>query len=631
MNYHIEAVKKKRDRLFKQAKRENNPAIMLRVKELDVVIKSVVKRERDRIIKNKIKNSSSTTFWNTVNGLFGRSPDYDSCKLVDSNGEPLSAEDTVEAFSLFFKNKVEKLVNRNPIPDAPVTISYTRIAPFTDEEIATALGSFKPKKSSGPDEIPMIVIRQCFDILKGHVSHLFHLITNTGVIPETWKLARLKPIFKKGDRSNIENYRPISNLNSISKLFERCLLNRISHLETDGPNQHGFKSAHSTTTAAVEIQSHIAEQLDANKQCLVYSMDLSAAFDLIRPGIFVNKAMKVISDEGIVWLILEFIKNRKAFVELDGETSSTIEMSVGCPQGSTLGPKIFNIYCNDLHTCFDERTALVSYADDSYVIVASDDLRGAKDKVERIMDGHIQWLKSNGMVCNVEKTEIMLLNAETPLEIKMDGLLLRTQDEMKVLGITFDNKLNWGPQVKNVITKTNRMLHGLKKIRRYLNAKQSAQVTTAFYFSVLYYGIEVWFHRQLPFHLKQKIRSAHYRALRVIYGEASRQKLDLIGSRATPDEWADYSLAKLAARMIRLGAPVQLLEQTTKNSYTERRQRGRVFFFDNSARKIGKQCLKNRLQCISRQMKFDWLNVNLAALRPCLKKCFFQYARQSNE
>lgn len=630
VNYHIEAVKKKRDRLFKQARKENNPSVMLRVKELNTVIKSIVKRERDRIIKNKIKNSSSTTFWNTVNGMLGRGSGDDSCKLVDPNGKSLKAGEAAEAFSSFFKSKVEKLINRNPIPDVPVSISHTKVVPFTCEEIELAMGSFKPKKSFGPDEIPMMVLKQCFDVLRDHLSHLFRLITDTGVIPETWKLARLKPIFKKGDRTKIENYRPISNLNSVSKLFERCLLNRIAHLETDGPNQHGFKPAHSTTTAAIEIQSHIAEHLDANKQCLIYSMDLSAAFDLIRPGIFVSKALKVIPDNGLVWLILEFIKNRKAFVELDGETSCIIEMPVGCPQGSTLGPKIFNIYCNDLYTCFEGEANLVSYADDSYVIVASEDLGQIKSKTEIIMNKHMHWLESNGMVCNVEKTEIMLLNSESPLEIEMNGLPLRTQDEMKVLGIIFDDRLNWGPQVRSAITKTNRMLHGLRKIRKYLSVKQSTQITTAFYYSVLYYGIEVWFHRHLPFHLKQKIRSAHYRALRVIYGEASRQHLDLIGGRATPDEWADYSLAKLAARMVRLGSPVRLLEQTVKNSYSERRQHGRIFFYDSSVRKIGKQCLKNRLQCISRQMKFEWLNVDLSTLRPNLKKCFFKYARQSN-
>ena len=119
----------------------------------------------------------------------------------------------------------------------------------------------------------------------------------------------MKPIFKKGDKTKIENYRPISNLNSMSKVFERCVLNRVDKIapNCDGDNQHGFRSYHSTTTATLEVQDCLAASLDDNKPCLIYSVDLSAAFDLVRPGIFVKKAQKVINDNGLIWFIKEFI------------------------------------------------------------------------------------------------------------------------------------------------------------------------------------------------------------------------------------------------------------------------------------------------------------------------------------
>ncbi len=108
-----------------------------------------------------------------------------------------------------------------------------------------ALKTFKPKKSSGPDKIPLLIIKTCYDVLEHVILKLFNLIVTSGTIPDTWRLA------KKGDRFKIENYRLISNLNSISKLFERCLLNRLNDA-TDGPNQHGFKNGHSTMTAALD-------------------------------------------------------------------------------------------------------------------------------------------------------------------------------------------------------------------------------------------------------------------------------------------------------------------------------------------------------------------------------------------
>ncbi len=627
VNYHIEAVKKKRDRLLKKARKTNNPSIMVTVKELNAVIKSVVKRERDRIIKNKMKNSSAKTFWNTVNGLLGKGTNDDGISVLGPDGLPLSEEDAAQAFCDFFRNKVDNLIKVNPIPDKPPVINFPGISHFSHDEIRAALESFKPKKSAGPDEIPLIILKLCYSTLEDHIKHLFDLITERGRIPINWKTARLKPIFKKGNETKVENYRPISNLNSISKLFERCLLNRISALDTDGPNQHGFKPGHSTTTAAIELQDYIADNLDKGKKCLVYSTDLSAAFDLIRPGLFVEKARRVIPDEGIIGLMYEFITDRKAYVEIGNSCSTTFNFPAGCPQGSTLGPKIFNIYCNDLHSHITDGK-LVTYADDSYVLVSADNHSELLNKTKTIMMEHLNWLKVNGMVCNVDKTEMMILDSDSPITIEVDGRELKSLKEMKVLGMVFDSKLNWTSQVNNVISRTNRMLHGLRKIRRFLNTEQTKQVVTAFYFSVLYYGLEVWFHRHLAFHLKQKVRSAHYRALRLIHGDKPRDQLDQEGKRATPDEWANYAAAKLLSRMIHLQAPSRLLASTMTTSYSARRQQGRLFFYDSSTKKIGRQCLKNRLGCVSKQMKFDWLeagNKNSNMLRINLKRCFFSY------
>ncbi len=149
---------------------------------------------------------------------------------------------------------------------------------------------------------------------------------------------------------------------------------------------------------------------------------------------------------------------------------------------------------------------------------------------------------------------------------------------------------------------------------------------TAFYYSTLFYGAEVWLHRNLGFHLKQKVRSAHYRALRVIHGqEKTRDELDVISERATPDEYADFIIAKMVIKMVRSGSPSRLLASTHQNAYTSRRKDGQLFFFDNSVRKIGRQRLCNRLQCVSKQMKFKWTYSEPFSFKNQLKCCFFKY------
>jgi hypothetical protein len=346
----------------------------------------------------------------------------------------------------------------------------------------------------------------------------------------------------------------------------------------------------------------------------------------LRPGIFVSKAQSVMED-GLVNLMHEFIINRTAYIEVEGHTSCSFGLPVGCPQGSTLGPKVFNIYCRDLADQFGDHSSITSYADDSYVIVSEESRDKLLKTVKDTLTNHLDWLARNGMVCNVAKTELMMMKDEEQIEIEVDGKSIKSSPSMKVLGLTFDKELNWEHQIRNTINRSNQMYHGMKKLRRLVSLAQAKVMITSYYFSVLYYGIEVWFHRGLGFNLKRKIRSAHYRALRVIYGDITRDELDQRSERATPDEWADYCLAKMAAKMMILMTPERLFETTLPNSFSETRQPGRVFFFDSSVRKIGRQRLINRLPQIAKRMDFRWLECSVQGLRPKLKKCFFKYAK----
>ncbi len=627
INYHIEAVKKKRDRLIKKARKRNCEETMQKVRELNVTIKKIIKRERNRILHAKIKDSSPQTFWHTVNSLLGKNVGFDEIQLRNENGT-LAGDEMAECFAHFFRNKVEKLVLKNPVVDHHDTLrDYVKTKDFSAQELDVAISSFKAKKSCGPDEIPMVVLKSCFESIRPLVLDLFNKIVSEGRIPVVWKMARIKPIHKKGDKSQVENFRPISNLNSLSKVFERCILNRLSQYnDIDGLNQHGFRPNHSTVTAALHLQTALAEELDKNRMCIVYSMDLSAAFDLIRPGMFVKKALEVIPDSGLVWLMRDFITDRRAYVEVGANASTTFKLPVGCPQGSTLGPKVFSIYCHDLVKHVPG--TLITYADDSYVMVSATTQEDLLVKAKTAIECHLKWLAENGMVCNVDKTEILAVNCPK-VSVNVSGHMIESKSEMKVLGVVFDDKLSWEAQVTNTVKRSNRVLHGLRLIRKHFKLKEAKQIVTSFYYSILYYAIQVWYHKHLAFHLKQKVRSCHYRALRLLHGQNySRQDLDDISERANPDEYADYVLAKTAAKITIAKEPLVLHDIITSNSYTERRKEGRLLFFDASVKKIGKQSFRNRLQNVSKKMNFKWLECSVPSLRNRLKDCFFHYIKK---
>jgi len=619
----IESLKKKRDRWLKKAKKSGDVEKFKRVKELNAEIKRVVKKEKKRVINLKINDSSPKGFWNTVNGLLGRNCKDAQFPIVE-NGQLIPDDQLADKFSEFFLTKVNNFIHRSALLDPPVQPGTQRLEPITCEEIRKAFSTFKPKKSTGPDDIPMLVLKCSQEVLMRHLSSLFNLIIAQCKIPEAWKTARLKPIFKKGDRGVISNYRPISNLNSISKVFERCLLNRIP-ADIDGKNQHGFRASHSTITAGLEIQSTLANLLDHKKPCIIYSTDLSAAFDLIRPGIFHQKAKRVIG-EPMADMIHEFITERKGYVEVEGERSYVFNFPAGCPQGSTLGPRVFNIYCCDLNSVIEsDCSTITTYADDSYVVVWSktDTDEELKANLVATMTRHVEWLKDSGMVCNIDKTEMMTLGTGS-MEITLDGNVIRSKPQIKVLGIVFDSNLDWSAQVAATIGKAARTLHGLRFIRKHLDFRQAKQVITSYFFSVLYYGIEIWYHPHLAFDLKRRVRAAHYRAMRLVYGTMkSRAELNLL--RATPDEMALFNCAKLLTNVCNTGLPNRLATQLDENCFYERRYPWRLQFFDSSIRKIGKQCFKNRLSQVARMLKFDWLILSRTEICNRIKSCILPH------
>lgn len=183
-------------------------------------------------------------------------------------------------------------------------------------------------------------------------------------------------------------------------------------------------------------------------------------------------------------------------------------------------------------------------------------------KAKKTIKKNVQWLKVNGMVCNVSKTEVLYFEKEKTIVLDIDNIKISSTSIMKVLGLQFDSMMSWETQVSNTIAKTTKLLPELKFLRNHLNVNQMKQVTTSYLFSVLFYGSEIWYHKQLAFHLKQKVKSIHYKALRMIFGRnLTREEIDKISGRATPDEWSDFCLGKPLINVVQSGVPRGFFDQ----------------------------------------------------------------------
>ena len=631
------ALTKKRDRCVKEIRKLKDAGLSfnnlaLKARSLGRHLKRVIIKEKTRIIRRKLDGCSPRSFWQTIELLFGRIKDK-VCPVRDELNNQVSDSVLVEMFSSFFQKKVSDLANQDDA-EAPQLSCEGSPTLFSHQDILRAIEAMKPKRSSGPDEITMSIIRDCKEVLIPHFVTLFNNVLLTGLIPSEWKRAIIRPILKKGDPADINNYRPISNLSSISKVFEKVILHRLDALYPwlDGLNQHGFRSCHNTTTAAIEIQYLLSTYADKKCEVAIYSIDLSAAFDLINPRIFSEVCLSLRIDSWTCRVLVNFLRDRLAYVSINQDNSSPFGLKLGCAQGSTLGPKIFNIYVSGLATCLERPGVhVVSYADDSYVVVSADSYDSLLLKIESVMEEHLRWLKQIGMFCNIKKSEAMILFNSTPTLIGPTGNQVLSGSSMNVLGFTFDSHLKWSLQTENVIHKTKRVLYGLKQIRPLLNRTEFSRVITSHAFSLLYYGMELWF-PILSFRDKARIRSVHYKIIRLLEGDikcvVSRHILDEWSRRATPDQWSDYCVSKTFIGILNNRLPTRINESITAQCYKRHRDFDRWLSYDKSVRKIGRQSFCNRLTEISSKLDFDWINLSKDAIRTNLKRLFFPYFSQ---
>jgi len=279
--------------------------------------------------------------------------------------------------------------------------------PFTLEELNKALTRLSSKKSSGVDLLSGYFIKSVSHTMKPLFLLLFNKIMKTGDYPKTWKVAKITPVHKKGSVEVISNYRPVSNLNTLAKLFELCVLGRLEQMNMDDlmrSFQHGFRRGHGTDTAMSTLVSKITGELGSKKKVLCYSADLTAAFDLLQKEVLADIMIRKGVKPGLVKLVFNYLSDRQWFVQIGKHRSCVRQIGLGCVQGSILGPFLFNVYTSELERIVTP-WHVVSYADDAYVTIVNEDLHALTIDFETTMSKHCEWLKGIGMVCNQQKTK----------------------------------------------------------------------------------------------------------------------------------------------------------------------------------------------------------------------------------
>lgn len=361
---------------------------------------------------------------------------------------------------------------------------------------------------------------------------------------------RIIPLLKKGDKTDICNYRPISNICSLAKVYEKCIQNELSkieeinHISLTGNEQHGFKKGLSTVTLGLQLQHNIASYLEVNNVVGLVSIDLTAAFDTICKAKLIKRLIAMGQEPRLVNLIKIWLSERYAYTECDGETSYPYPERWGAPQGSVLGPTLFAIYMRPL---FDVCDGLTMYADDNYFLASGESSTDVKQKLEHKLNKAADWLENSELVINFKKTEFVLFSNKSveELTLQFKDHKIKNSKTMNILGIVFDEKLKWSAQINSVINNAKRDNFRLISLRKFFNEYEMAKILTSLIFSRFYYGSIVWYNPFVSKKDKNRLLSTSCYLIKSAYNLkdwkfVSRDDIHSLSNRATPDKMSDY-------------------------------------------------------------------------------------------
>ena len=378
----------------------------------------------------------------------------------------------------------------------------------------------------GKNDIPVKTLAVTSDIVSYYLSNIYNDSIRSNNFPRSLKLADITPIHKKEDKTLMKNYRPISLLPVISKIFERNMYNQILAYINKflSPYLFGFRKGHNTKQCLILMIEEWKKALDNKHKAGAILTDLSKAFDCLNHNLLLAKLHAYGFEINALQLLSCYLKERKQRTKVSSKFSQWRELKYGVPQGSILGPLLFNIFINDIFL-FISNAKIANYADDNTIYSMKDNIELLLKTLESETTILLEWFRLNEMKSNKDKCHLLIASHNEVL-INIGNEKLNSGNSVTLLGVEIDKELNFSKHVSKLCKKGNQKLHALARVAKYFDKAKLRMIMNAFIQSQFNYCSLVWmFHSRT---LNNKINRLQERALRVVYNNVSHTYQELL-------------------------------------------------------------------------------------------------------
>ena len=478
---------------------------------------------KDYILSKCRPGASQKDFWDIVGPFMAnKSKSQRNIILREDDSIISDQSELCELFSVFFATSASEIGQPDVIDMSEKDFLYNIVDRHKDHKSILAIKNnhkdlsifdFKPvdatyvekildklkiNKATGYDQIPPKIVKMCSSELSVTLMELVNHAFKGKRFPHDMKKAEISPIFKKNDDMTKNNYRPVSILAVFAKVFETIITNQLTDYFKYIFNDMlcAYRKRYGCEHVLIKLIDSWKYALDENMFAGTVLIDLSKAFDCIPHGLLIAKMRAYGLSKDACEFMSSYLSDRCQRVKISNSKSSWTPITKGIPQGSGLGPILLNVFMNDIFH-FMEICDLVNYADDNTLSIIRNTIQLVLSALKKDAENAMTWFKDNFMQANPEKFQFMLMKKYTcketfPEFIEISGINVQRENEVKLLGITIDEKLRFDMHVDILCKKAARQVNIMHRFKGIFDQKERELVYNTFILSNFNYCPMVW-------------------------------------------------------------------------------------------------------------------------------------------